>query len=266
MNQSPNQPNFTSPPYPQPRSTPAYSRLQPTQLADLPPLPQPGSLPKDYHFPPPSRSDPLTSGPAIHDIPTTKLTAMPAKPPKRKRRKGWMIASVLVLLLLIGGGAGAFVVLRPSNTHTSKLASRVTATPTSTQPTNGALGQPLQAGPNWLATVTNIHTTTISDFPPQPGHTYLEISLTLKNVSPNTQFVSSLLEFTLADSTGKQYTESVNDTYTHQAVDGHLTLNQTLTGQIVYEVPQAQHQFMLVFHYGLPDGSGATVSWQIALK
>lgn len=113
-------------------------------------------------------------------------------------------------------------------------------------------------------TVTSVHANVNSDYPPKKGDTYLEISLTLKNVSPNTQFVSSMIEFTLTDSSGGQYTESVNDTYTRQAVDGHLTMNQALNGQVAYEVPQTRHHFVLTFHYGLPDGSSDAASWNIS--
>ncbi|MGH2509569.1 MAG: DUF4352 domain-containing protein, partial [Ktedonobacteraceae bacterium] len=184
----------------------------------------------------------------------------------KKVRKGRVIASILVLLVLIAGGVGTFVTLRHAQTNTFKPTAHATAT--TTQPstnTTGALGQQLQAGQNWVMTITSVHSTTASDYPPKAGYTYLEIGITLKNVSPNTQFVSSMIEFTLTDNSGGHYTESVNDTYTRQAVDGNLSMNQTLTGQVAYEVPQAQHQFVLMFHYGLPDGSNEAVSWNISI-
>lgn len=227
----------------------------------LPPLPQPGSLPKDYQFPAPSQPKPA---PAEDEVPTLKLAAPPRK---LKLRKARAIVSLLVLLLLVGSGVGAFFAFQQSHPHTPKPIVRATATATPQPSTNsvGTFGQPLQAGPNWVATITKVQASTTSDYPPKAGQTYLEISITLKNVSPNTQFVSSMLEFTLADKSGKQYTESVNDTYTRQAVDGHLTIGQALTGQVAYEVPKAQHQFVLIFHYGLPDGSDAAVSWNISI-
>jgi uncharacterized protein DUF4352 len=251
---------------PQQHPQPGYPGQSSTQLTGLPPLPQPGSLPKDYHFPAPSHSQPSTL------TPEQPGAEMPNPPPTRPRRlrKGRMIVSVLVLVLLLASGVGAFVVLQQNKNHTAKPTAHVTATATATtQPatsTTGTLGQPLQAGPNWVATVTKVHASTTSDYPPKAGQTYLEINITLKNVSPNTQFVSSMIEFTLADNNGAQYHESVNDTYTRQAVDGHLSIGQTLTGQVAYEVPQTQHQFLLVFHYGLPDGSSAAVAWNITMQ
>ncbi len=266
-NQRPmNQPNFASQGYPQQRPAPAYPGQPPSQAAGLPSLPQPGSLPKNYNFPAPAsdRSNPPVQRWLADEMPTPRQNPPPARP--KKMRKGRVIASTIVLLLLIASGVGTFLVLRHSNTSTAKPTVHTTATAATTQPstgTTGTLGQPLQAGPNWVMTVTGVHTTTTSDYPLKAGQTYLEISITLKNVSPNTLFVSSMIEFTLADTSSGQYTESVNDTYTHQAVDGHLSMNQTLTGQVAYQVPQAQHHFMLVFHYGLPDGSSDAVSWEI---
>ncbi|MEO7021255.1 MAG: DUF4352 domain-containing protein, partial [Ktedonobacteraceae bacterium] len=255
-----NQPNFAPQGYPQQRPAPAY----PGQSAGLPPHPQLGSLPKHYNFPVSDRGNPPAQRWLADEMPTPRQNPPPARP--KKVRKGRVIASTIVLLLLIASGVGAFLVLRHSNTSTAKPTVHATATAATTQPstgTTGTIGQPLQAGPNWVMTVTNVHATTTSDYPPKAGQTYLEISITLKNVSPNTLFVSSMIEFTLADTSSGQYTESVNDTYTHQAVDGHLSMNQTLTGQVAYQIPQAQHHFVLVFHYGLPDGSSDAVSWEI---
>lgn len=268
-NYAPNQGSMSQPSIP----PQGYSQQQPMpsnlgqpswQLPSTPPLPQPGSLPKDYHFPAPSGGN--LSAPKQPEEEMTTPTLNPPPVRRRKLRKGRAFVSLLVLLLLIGSGVGAFIALHHSNPNAAKPIAHATATTQPATNPTGAPGQSLQAGPNWLMTITRVHTTTISDFPPKAGQTYLEISITLKNVSPNTQFVSSMLEFTLTDSSGKQYTESVNDTYTRQAVDGHLTIGQTLAGQVAYEVPQSQHQFVLMFHYGLPDGSNAAISWYITIQ
>ena len=237
---------------------PVHGGQQPAQVAGLPPLPAPGSLPKYYNFPTPAHGNA-----AAHEPPASSLNPPPTPPAKRHLYVGRILVSLLVLVLLIGGGVGAVIVLRHPNVK-PKTTVHATATLTPADGGVGTVGQPLQAGPNWVMTVTSVHTSPTSDFPPRAGDTYLEVSLTLKNVSPNTQFVSSIIEFTLADSSGKQYSESVNDTYTRQAVDGHLSLNQALNGQVAYEVPQAQHRFVLTFHYGLPDGSSEAASWNIS--
>jgi hypothetical protein len=183
------------------------------------------------------------------------------------------VISLIILLLLVGGGAGVFMALHPGKTSPTKPVTHTTVTATATntpQPSNGttgAVGQPLQAGLNWVVTVAQVRTITTSDYPPKAGYTYLEVSLMLKNTSANTQFVSSLVEFTLNDANGGQYTESVKDTNISKAVDGHVVLGQTLTGQIAYEVPLSQHDFVLVFHYGygLIEGNSDLVSWNLKI-
>ncbi len=251
---------------PQQRSAPVYAGQQSAQTAGPASLPGPGTLPKHYNFPTTGRDNAVGQGVSVHDLPTSRLNPTSTPPAKKRLRVGRLLALVLVLVLLVGGGVGAVVFLRHSNVK-PKTTVHATATATSTPADGGvgSVGQPLQAGANWVMTVTSVHASTSSDYAPKKGDTYLEISLTLKNVSPNTQFVSSMIEFTLADSGGGQYSESVNDTYTRQAVDGHLTMNQALNGQVAYEIPQSQHHFVLTFHYGLPDGSSDSASWNISI-
>ena len=203
--------------------------------------------------------------PAIYDLPTPRV--QPA-PPARKRRLriGRVFMSLLVLMLFIAGGLGILKWLSYSHAGNSPSATHATATAAATRSTGsniGAPGQPLQAGANWIATVKSVHTSADSTYPPRTGDTYLEISLSLENTSQQVQFVSSMLEFTLADTSGGQYSEAATDASNDQVVDGHLSPGQTLTGQLTYEVPRSRHYFILTFHYGLSNNTSASVTWPL---
>lgn len=205
-------------------------------------------------------------GQQTYTTPSPQSKPAPTQP--RKARKGRLAAAVLVLLLLIGGGVGTFLFVRTGQAKPTTPTAHVTTTPANITPTTGStgtVGQPLQAGQTWIVTLTNVHSTTTSDYPPKAGYTYLEFSLTLKNISANKQFVSSMVEFTLTDANGVHYIETVSDTNIRKALDGNIAFGQTLTGQVAYHVPQSQHHFTLAFNYGLPDGSSDAVSWSITL-
>src|SRR5260370_16986516 len=253
--------------YPQQRAAPPSAGPQSSPPTGLPPPPDPDSLPRPQNFSAPGKATSLTRGEYTSNLPQPRSNTATARP--KKMRKGRMVVRINLFLVLVGSGVGAFMVLRQGNNGPAKPTAHATATATATattQPsdsTSGTVGQPLQVGQNWVVTVTHTRTTKTSDYPPKTGYTYLEISPTLKNPSANTQFVSSLVEFTLADASGGQYTESVKDTNIRQAVDGHVPLGQTLTGQIAYEVPLSQQHFLLIFHYGLPDGNSSAVSSNI---
>jgi flagellar basal body-associated protein FliL len=189
------------------------------------------------------------------------------------------VISIVVVLVLILGGIGAAFALRSrgpvANSPTPVTQNTPTTsglTPAATQPsgstpssgTSGNLNQAVQAG-NWVVTITHVTATTASALPPKAGSTYLEITLTLKNASATTQLVSSLLQFTLVDTSGGKYDEALTDTNVHQPPDGNVNAGQTLNAQLAYEVPLTQHNFVLGFNYGLIEGNNATVTWQLAV-
>jgi flagellar basal body-associated protein FliL len=213
--------------------------------------------------------------------------AQPPQAPKKSKKGLITVISVIVVVVLLLAGVGAVLALRSkgSTAHTASTSTPTThntpttsgVTPAATQPaggttpstgsngSSGSVGQPVQAGSNWVVTITHVKATTSSAFPPKAGNTYLEISLTLKNVSATKQIVSSLLQFNLTGSGGSKYTEALTDTNIHQPPDGDIKAGQTLNAQMAFEVPQAQHSFVLTFEYGLTDGSGAATTWPITV-
>jgi flagellar basal body-associated protein FliL len=204
----------------------------------------------------------------------------PPQGPKKSNKGLIAIISIIVVVVLIIGGVGAALAMHSkSNTANTPSPTATTATngvtptvaatqPTSSTPstgTTGTLNQPIQAGTDWVVTVTHVTATTNSDLPPKAGDTYLEITLSLKNISATQQLVSSLLQFSLVDSTGGKYEEALTDTNVTKTPDGNVDAGQTLNAQLAYEVPQTQHNFVLSFDYGLIDGSDSSVNWQLSV-
>lgn len=195
-----------------------------------------------------------------------------------------MIA-VLILALLIAGSTTGFLVLHlrgnSANTTPTTITGTITTTgtkaatgtttantttpaptPTTATTANG-VGTPVQAGPNWLITVTGVKTNTSSLLAPNAGNTYLEISLSLQNVSSQAQTLVGIIQFTLADASGHAYSETATDTNVHQLPYGKVNAGQTFNAQIAYEVPKTQHTFKLSFAYGLSSGNSNSVSWNL---
>ena len=263
-------PNYPPPPaYPQQGSAPTYPPQPGTYPQATPPYPPQSSWPGSYP-PPPQGQEPYGGIPPYMP---------PPQGPKKSNTGLIAIISIIVVVVLILAGVGVAFAVRANNntanaptpTPAATATSGVTPTPTATLPTSttpgtttsGTLNQPVQAGTDWVVTVTNVTATTNSDLPPKAGNTYLEITLTLKNVSATTQLVSSLLQFSLADTNGAKYDESLTDTNITKTPDGNVAAGQTLNAQLAYEVPQSQHHFVLGFDYGLIDGSDSTVTWQL---
>lgn len=274
-------------------NTSARSGTSASPVADLPTTvlptiqPTPSPLPKVTSLATPPR--PEADLPTIHttppsprpeaDFPTVPLatvhTAPPTPPappsaPKKANKKSGVLVSIVVILALLVASGGTLFALHLRSTVQSKKTPTVQATASSTATpvvsTTGTLNQPLQAGENWVVTVTKVTTTTNSDFPPQTGYTYLEISLSLKNVSATPQMLASLLQFTFTDASGKKYNEAAaitKDTNIQQTPDGTVNSGQTLKAQLSYLVPQAQHTFTLSFAYDLIEGGSSTVTWQL---
>jgi len=246
-------------PSPLPQATPSVT--SPGPEADLPTI----------HITPPSRPEadfPTVPLATVHTAPPTP-PAPPSAPKKANRKSGVLVSIVVILALLVASG-GTLFALHLRSTVQSKKTPTVQATAASTATpvvsTTGTLNQPLQAGENWVVTVTKVTTTTNSDFPPQTGYTYLEISLSLKNVSATPQMLASLLQFTFTDANGKKYNEAVaitKDTNIQQTPDGTLNSGQTLKAQLSYLVPQSQHTFTLSFVYDLIEGGSSAVTWQL---
>jgi len=167
--------------------------------------------------------------------------------------------------------AGTHTVQNAANQAATEIATTAAGQPTSpaqptspsqpTQPTSqqNSLGQPVVADDTWTVTVNNVTTSPGNDIlTPKSGNTFLEINVTLKNTSSSSQTASSLLMFSLLDSTGQKYDQSLG---IESSPDGAVVANGLLRGTVTYEVPKSVHTFMLQFQPELTSSN--VVQWTV---
>lgn len=282
-------PNYAPPPpdsgYPPPGSAPNYppqSYPQETPGYAPPPPPAPGGMPG---YPPYTSYPPQPGqfGAQTPQWPNYQQPGMPGGPPKSNSRTLIIVCIALLCIVIVGAIAAALIVTHRSNTtnagtpttvvNTSASPTTDTGNPsptvgtTATPPTtggggggSGTIGQQVPAGQNWVVTVNSVSTSGgDSVVQPKAGDTFLVVDLTLKNVSSTQQLVSSLLDFTLQDSNGGKFNETITSAQPPPP-DGNVAAGQSLEGKIFYEVPTTIHQFMFSFAY---DFNGGSVSWNV---
>ena len=153
-----------------------------------------------------------------------------------------------------------------SSTNTGSVASTPAgngSTPANTPaPANQhfTVGQVVKVGDTWQVTVNSVKTSKGEQFlTPTAGNIYLIVDVTLKNTSGQEQTISSALNFSLQDSTGQKYTETLLTSATPP--DGKVEAGSLLRGQLVYEVPTSQKAFTFNFEADIVAG-GQTV-WDL---
>ncbi|HEY1387483.1 MAG TPA: DUF4352 domain-containing protein [Ktedonobacterales bacterium] len=122
------------------------------------------------------------------------------------------------------------------------------------------VGNQVKVGDTFVVTVNSFKTNPGDDiFKPKSGNKFVVVDVTLKNVGSTEQNISSLLQFTLKDSTGQKYNETIISNVTPP--DGKLAAGDILKGQIAYEVAASQHDFTFAFEADITS-SGQTV-WDL---
>lgn len=201
------------------------------------------------------------------------------QPPRKGRGWIWIIVSVVAVLIIIGAAVAAVAA------NSGKSNQQANATPTTQSGQAGQATQPAQTQPTaaptqpssntggthkigdlvtldgWQITVNNVKTSSGDEFnQPKPGDTFLLIDITAVNQTSQSQSFSSLLSFTLKDSTGQKYDETI-DTNAPSSPDGNVAAGGKIRGTIAYDVPQTQHTFELDF---TPDITSADVAtWSL---
>lgn len=160
-----------------------------------------------------------------------------------------VVAAAVVFLACGSGSANAGATTTGSSSNTSSSTDK-----------HFKVGDQVKVGDTFVVTVNSVKTSDGDDFSkPKSGNTFLVVDVSIKNVSSKEQNLSSLLQFTLKDSAGQKYSETILVGATPP--DGKLAAGDIVKGQIAYEVSAAQHSFTLSFVADIIS-SGQTV-WDL---
>ena len=162
-----------------------------------------------------------------------------------------VLALVIIACGVSSANAGTSVGTSGSNTQT---------TSSSNSSKHFKVGDQVKVGDTFVVTVNSFKTSSGDEFDkPKSGNTFVVVDVSIKNVSSQEQDLSSLLQFTLKDSTGQKYTETFISGATPP--DGKLAAGDIVKGQIPYEVSASQHDFTLAFEADITSG-GQTI-WDL---
>jgi flagellar basal body-associated protein FliL len=201
----------------------------------------------------------------------------PQQPPKKKRGPlFWILiglATVIVLSIAICGislaNAGKAVTTAVNNasaTFTADTSNTGTTNSNSTSTTSGAhykVGQTANIA-SMDVTANSTKTSQGDQYStPKAGNQYLIVDVTVNNKSGKAQTISSLLSFTLQDSTGQKYTETFTSLSGVTAPDGSVQDGAKLRGQLVYEVPKSMKSYTFEFLPSITSTDVAT--WDISI-
>jgi hypothetical protein len=194
------------------------------------------------------------------------------QPPKKRLLWPWFVGGgCLVLILAI---CGILVVVSrvatnvvnnsasslPNVEATVQSAAQTDATPASVS-AHHKLNEVVSVGDTWQVTVTKVSTNQGDDInTPTAGNTFIQIDVSMKNISNQQQIASSLVQYSLTDTSGQKYDENLLSGAA--GPEGNVAAGAPLKGSITYEVPTSTKSFVLSF---TPDFSGQLVSWDISL-
>jgi Domain of unknown function (DUF4352) len=183
--------------------------------------------------------------------------------PKKKGHKKLLIIIAVVLFAFIVFAIGAIAAGGSSTTDTAKPQQMTTApTPKQTQPQQQTpvVGKPYDAG-NWQVTVNGTSISMGNEYEhPKAGNQFLIVHVTMKNTSGATQDASSILYWSLKDSAGQNYNQTIL-TDAKASPDGKVADGGIIAGDMVYEVPASQHSYTVQFTPVL--GSDTLVEWHV---
>jgi hypothetical protein len=206
---------------------------------------------------PPNPNDPTVPSqqPYSQDPPQQPYYPPPpvAQPPRKRRTWLWVVLGVLALLVLgcVGVVALAGRGVQTSTTNTGTAPNGNTPAATQGQPQGSQhfkVGEQVQVDDTWQVTVQSAKTSNGSGFykPQKSGDVFLIFIVSMKNISSQEQTVSSLVQWSVQDSTGQKYSPTL-DPDAGASLDGKVEAGSPLKGSLVYEIPKSVHQLTLAF-------------------
>ncbi|HVB22419.1 MAG TPA: DUF4352 domain-containing protein [Ktedonobacteraceae bacterium] len=196
----------------------------------------------------------------------------PQQPPKKKHtRRNAIIAVVVVVVLLAAcGGIAAAISNAGKSANSGTVVNNTSSTSTTgntqatSAPTTFKVGQVVSVGNTWQITVLSAKTDAGGQFNTlqKAGDVFLIIQVSVKNISSQSQTMSSLLQWNLQDSTGQKYTIGI-DTNAGSTLDGAVAVGMPLKGALTYEVPKTVKIFTLSFQNDITSSDQSI--WDITL-
>ncbi len=139
----------------------------------------------------------------------------------------------------------------------------VVTLPTSAQSQHFKVGEAVKVGDTWEVTVNSVKTNNGSEYlKPKDGKTYLVVNVTTKNLTNQEQNMSSILNFSLKDTTGQKADIAIIPNV-DVAPNGKVEAGGLLRGNLAYEVPKSEKKFTLSFQNNLLSG-GQTL-WDLSI-
>lgn len=249
----------------QPPRSPQPQPSQPQQPMQSGPLGEQWQTPPQAQQPYPPQQYPPQQYPP-QQYPPQQYPPQPLPPRKKRRGRTFLVVGVVVIVLII-----IIVVIvnsgqSPKNTGNTSSPSSSTATsvPAQTGSQTFKVGQVVTVGNTWQITVLSAKTSAGGQFSTlqKPSDVYLLVAVSMKNISGQEQDVSSLIQWTLKDSTGQTYNETI-DTDAPATPDGKVAASSLLKGTIAYEVPKSMKSFTLSFQNDITS-TGQTI-WTITV-
>ena len=176
-------------------------------------------------------------------------------------RRTVTLFSCLVFLVgvLLACGATSNV-----NTGSSSNTSLQADTPTTAVAKHFKVGDNVKVGDTWNINVESVKTSPGSEFnkPTKDGDVFLIITVSMKNLSAKEQIVSSIVQFSLQDTTGQKYNIGI-DTDAGAALDGKVEATSPIKGVLTYEVPTSAKSFL--FHFENDITSSGQTTWDLKI-
>jgi hypothetical protein len=170
----------------------------------------------------------------------------PSPSPQRGQHWLWIVA--LIIVFFVGYTVGA-------NSHSvtiTAITPKVTPTPTPLPPTPTPtttyyqINQALQIDGTWQVAITKVSTSSgDQSTKPKPGNTFLLLDVAMKNLTGQQLTASSLVQYTLRDTSEQVYEETPLSGMT--SPDGIVQAGAELKGTLAYEVPATIHTYTLGF-------------------
>lgn len=175
-----------------------------------------------------------------------------------------MRRNLAILCSILAVVGALFACGASSSANSGSTTTNTAPAPTSAPVQHFKVGQSVNVGSTWTINVEKATTSTGNDIdkPQKSGDVFLILTISMKNISSQEQNVSSALQYTLQDTDGQKYDETIY-TDAGATLDGKVEAGSPLKGTITYEVPSSTKKYTLSFQNDITS-TGQTI-WDISV-